>query len=200
ANCSEAAPSPAPSNTASVLRGLAGCTDTNSNAADFVAGAPNPRNDTYTQFACTPAQNEAGSPGEIAYCTTQFPLSLSVQTATASPLVYGRIYQSGLTEAAGANAGIIAQLGYGPATANPEYEAGWSWLNTTFNVQIGNNDEYRATFTAPAVGAYRYGYRFSLDGGTSWTFCDNNQGDTGAGSNPGLAYDFEDQGVLTVTP
>lgn len=200
ANCSETAPAPAPSNTTSALRGLAGCTDTSSNAADFVAATPTPRNDTSTWFACTPAQNEAGSPGEVAYCVTQFPLALTVQTGMASPLVYGRIYQSGLTEAPGSNAGITAQFGYGPAAANPEYEAGWNWLSTVFNVQIGNNDEYQTTFTAPGVGAYRYSYRFSLDGGATWTYCDNNQGDTGAGANPGLAFDFEELGVLDVTP
>ena len=37
-------PTPAPSNTTAALRALGGCTDTDSNAADFSTGAPNPRN------------------------------------------------------------------------------------------------------------------------------------------------------------
>src|SRR6266536_1303899 len=37
-------PTPAPSNTSSVSRAGAGCTDTDNNTADFTAGAPNPRN------------------------------------------------------------------------------------------------------------------------------------------------------------
>ena len=56
------------------------------------------------------------------------------------------------------------------------------------------------SFTAPAAGSYRYVYRFSLDQGVSWTYCDNNQGDSGAGSNPGLTFDLENEAVLTVTP
>jgi predicted extracellular nuclease len=37
-------PTPAPSNTTAVLRAAAGCTDTDNNSADFIAGSPNPRN------------------------------------------------------------------------------------------------------------------------------------------------------------
>lgn len=200
ANCSETAPTAAPSNTTAVLRNLSGCVDNGNNAADFTVGAPSPRNDMSAALRCAPAQNEAGGPGEVDYCDTQFPLSVSVQTGTPLPVLYGQIYQPGVTEAMGANASVTGQVGYGPATANPEYEPGWSWFSTGFNVQSGNNDEYLASFTAPAVGSYRYVYRFSLDGGASWTYCDNNQGDAGAGASAGKTFDFEDEGVLTVTP
>jgi predicted extracellular nuclease len=45
ANCYEGSgPAAAPSNTNATLRLAGGCTDTDDNAADFVAGAPNPRN------------------------------------------------------------------------------------------------------------------------------------------------------------
>jgi len=45
ANCFEgASPAPAPSATASDLRGANGCTDADNNSADFSTGAPNPRN------------------------------------------------------------------------------------------------------------------------------------------------------------
>jgi predicted extracellular nuclease len=44
ANCSETAPTPAPGNTTAVLRAGLGCTDTDNNSTDFVAGTPNPRN------------------------------------------------------------------------------------------------------------------------------------------------------------
>jgi hypothetical protein len=200
ATCSETAPTTAPSNTTAVLRNLSGCVDTDRNAADFTAGAPAPRNDMSAGFRCAPAQNESGGAAEINYCDVQFPLTLSVQTGMMSPAVYGQIYQPGVTEAMGADASVTAQLGYGPATSNPEYEAGWNWTATMYNVQSGNNDEYQGTLLAPAVGSYRYVYRFSIDGGASWTYCDANQGDHGAGSTAGKTFDFEDEGVLTVTP
>jgi uncharacterized repeat protein (TIGR01451 family) len=45
ANCFEGTgPTPAPSNTNAVLRGAAGCTETDQNATDFTAGVPTPRN------------------------------------------------------------------------------------------------------------------------------------------------------------
>src|SRR5262245_43456245 len=74
------------------------------------------------------------------------------------------------TEAAGANPIVPAQLGYGPLSANPAYEAGWTWLNAGYKIQSGNNDEYQS-FTAPAVGTYGYVYRVSVDSGVSWTYC-----------------------------
>jgi hypothetical protein len=39
-------------------------------------------------------------------------------------------------------------------------------------------------------------FRFSLDSGVTWTYCDNNQADFGAGSNPALTFDFENEAVL----
>jgi predicted extracellular nuclease len=54
ANCFEgAAPTPAPSNTTSVSRALNGCTETDSNSTDFVAGAPNPRNSASPVNSCS---------------------------------------------------------------------------------------------------------------------------------------------------
>ncbi len=83
---------------------------------------------------------------------------------------------------------------------NPQYQAGWSWSTASYNIQSGNNDEYQGSFTAPAAGSYRYAYRFSVDQGVSWTYCDANQGDFGSGSNAGLTFDLENLPVLTVTP
>ncbi|MFT3776093.1 MAG: lamin tail domain-containing protein [Minicystis sp.] len=199
-NCSEGTAVATLNSTTAAFRNVSGCVDTNVNSADFTAGTPNPRSSASAPFDCTPAQNESGAALEADYCTTQFPLSLSVQTGTATGNIYGQIYETGVTEANGANASVLAQLGYGPTTANPEYEQGWLWASTTYNVQAGNNDEYQASFTAPAAGTYRYAYRFSLDNGASWTYCDNNQSDAGAGSNNGLAFDLENLAALTVTP
>jgi hypothetical protein len=113
-----------------------------------------------------------------------------------SATVVGKIYENGVTEAPGPSASVTAELGFGPTNANPELYPGWTWLPAAYNVQSGNNDEYQATFTAPAVGTYRYAYRCSLDGGTTWTYCDAD----GAGSNAGLTFDLASVPVLSVTP
>jgi uncharacterized protein len=53
ANCFEGSgPTRAPSNTSAVLRAAHGCTDTDSNAADFTAGTPNPRNTASPALGC----------------------------------------------------------------------------------------------------------------------------------------------------
>ncbi|HEX8681308.1 MAG TPA: ExeM/NucH family extracellular endonuclease [Ardenticatenaceae bacterium] len=52
-------PTPAPSNTNAVLRAANGCTDTDSNAGDFSAGAPTPRNSATTLAPCAPPEGDA---------------------------------------------------------------------------------------------------------------------------------------------
>lgn len=196
ASCSEgSAPAPAPSATLAVFRRAAACADVGLNSVDFSTAAPAPLNSASAADVCALyVQNESGTALEADYCNVQFPTSLNVAAGAASPLVYGRIFDLGTTEAAGANAAVRAQIGFGPLSANPEYQAGWTWTNATYNTQVGNDDEYQATFTAPATGSYRYVYRVSLDHGATWTTCDID----GAGSNAGLSFDFSAQAELTV--
>ena len=201
ASCFEGTtPTAAPSATLAVVRGGAGCTDQNQNGADFTAVAPAPRNSASVAQVCTCGGeltvNESGQPAEADYCVVQFPsTSITVQTGAAAPIVYGRIFEAGVTSPAGAAPGITAEVGYGPASVNPEWQSGWQFFAASFNVQVGNNDEYQASFTAPAAGNYRYAYRFSQNG-LDWTYCDAN----GAGSNASLVFEPTQLPTLTVTP
>ncbi len=78
ASCFEGTgPTPAPSNTNAVLRKAAGATDTNDNGADFVAGAPNPRNTSFgfdfaPSVASTTPANGASSVAVTANVTIAF--------------------------------------------------------------------------------------------------------------------------------
>lgn len=142
------------------------------------------------------AVNESGSPLEADYCTVLPPLTMTVPTGGATPTVYAQIFEAGTTEALGASGTVTAQLGFGPPTENPEYEAGWTWVPASYGSQVDANDEYGASFTAPAPGDHRYAYRFSLDAGATWTYCDGN----GAGASDAVTFDLGDLPVLTVTP
>ena len=105
----------------------------------------------------------------------------------------------GVTEAPGGNSIVIGQVGYGPYGSDPRRNANWTWLSTTFNLQDGNNDEYRANFTAPLVNnktGFAYTYRFTLDNGLMFTYCDRD----GAGTNPGLSFNPNLLGVMIVYP
>jgi len=185
---------PAPSNTTAVIRNSQGCQDGNQNSTDFVAAAPNPRNSATGANVCSYTANECGTAQELNFCNLQFPFSISVQAGQNTENVYGRVYHAGMTEAAGAAAGVVAEVGYGPIDVNPENQSGWQWFPASYNIQIGNEDEYFATFTAPESGTYHYTYRVSLDGGSHWTYCDLN----GAGSNGGLMFEVTQLPVLTV--
>lgn len=149
-----------------------------------------------TRVAASLTLNESSLPAEADYCVIQFPkTTLTVQTGTATPTIYGRLFEAGITNSAGAAPGVTAQLGYGPASVNPEWQSGWQFFPATFNVQAGNDDEYQASFTAPSVGNYRYAYRFSQNG-TDWTYCDTN----GAGANGSLSFEVTQLPSLVVTP
>jgi len=203
ASCFEGAPAAAPANATAELRAGDGCTDTNNNASDFSVLAPTPRNSASTPNVCSCAgsstQNETGSANEVGYCVLQSPTTLSLAAGQDSGLVYGRYFETGLTGMGSPAANVVAEVGYGPLTANPENQSGWTWSTpASFNASCnncGNNDEYMQSFAAPATaGTYAYTYRFSLDNGATWTYCDLD----GAGSNSGLQFDVTQLPTLTV--
>ncbi|MBI5497002.1 MAG: lamin tail domain-containing protein [Deltaproteobacteria bacterium] len=214
--CFETAAAPTTTAATAVSRTVQ-CSDANDNSTEFVLAAPNPRNTASPTFPCACTANETGETTERGnlleadYCVLQFPQAdfsvapgAVIDGTTTTPTVgglYGRIYEVTVTEAAGANPAVTAQWGYGPLLANPEWETGWTWVNAPFNTQSGNDDEYGAPagaapgFTAPATaGAYLFTFRFSLDAGLSWTYCDIN----GAGSNSGLFFDVTRLPIMTV--
>ena len=140
--------------------------------------------------------NETDLPLEADFVNLQFPFSLSIPAGASTGNIYGRIYEASMTPAAGANASILAQLGIGPAGTDPRIAAGWIWSSSTFNVQVGNDDEYQASTIVNTPGSYSYTFRYSLDNGTTYTLGDID----GAGSNAGLTFSPTQLGSLQVTP
>ena len=148
-----------------------------------------------TSFAATWV-NESDGPLEADFANLQFPSSFLGSAGSSSPTIYGRIYEQGVTESAGASGAVTAELGYGPDGTDPRVDPGWSWFNAGFNVQVGNDDEYQGGFTLPIYnGNYRYTYRFSLDAGDTLTAADLD----GAGSNAGLTFDPMQMGTFSIT-
>lgn len=108
---------------------------------------------------------------------------------TPSESIYGQVYQPGITEPLGQGAGITAQLGYSTDGSNP-WDGSWTWFNTTFNAQRGNNDEYVGTVTIGSAGTYDYAYRYSRNN-IDWTYGDID------GSNNG--YTNTQAGSIVIT-
>ena len=141
-------------------------------------------------------QNETGSPLEADYANLQWPFSISIPAGATTPAIYGRIYEAGVTESTGPSAMVTAQVGYGPAGTDPRTSLGWLWSGAVFNVEYGNDDEYQGALTVSTSGSYSYTFRYSLDGGASYTLGDLD----GAGSNSGLDFSTTQMGALTVVP
>ncbi len=203
ANCFEGSGSTANlSNTRGALRDVAGCADADDNSTDFVVATPIPRNTAAAPAYCPcPAdtQNETGAATEADYCNLQSPTNLAVTSGAPSALVYGRVFESGVTEAAGAHSTVRAQLGYGLVGSDPSTQTSWAFMDAAYNVQVGNDDEYSARFTGPPISgakSYAYTYRMSVDSGMTWTYCDSD----GAGSNAGLTFSAGALGSMSVTP
>lgn len=131
------------------------------------------------------ALNETDAADEADYCILQFPPTIAVVAGQVTSPIYGRLYEAGMTEAAGAPPGWQAEIGYGPGGSDPRLLTGWHFVAATYNTQIGNDDEFQAALTAPDTpGPYSYTVRFTHDDGGHWTYCDLG----GAGSNAGLDF------------
>jgi hypothetical protein len=80
-------------------------------------------------------------------------------------------------------------MGFGAVGTDPST---WTqWIDAVFvdTVSSTSNDEYSATFTAPAAGIYDYAYRFRYNG-DPWTY-----GDADGSSN---GYSYDQAGRMTV--
>ena len=132
---------------------------------------------------------------DVTWCDVQWPPNATATANTVSPYVYGQIYQSGVTDASNTPAaGIGAQLGFGTSGSDPRTDNGWRYVAAVPNPSYDfaqNNDEYYAHATLPA-GTYGYVYRFTLDGGLHYTYCDLDTANNG--------FDPTKEGTLTVTP
>lgn len=125
----------------------------------------------------------------VTWCNLQWPPSTTGAVGTPTELIFGQVYEAGVTDQPGPGPGLQAELGYGPDGSDPT-SAAWTWIPATYNVDVGNNDEYMATITPTTVGTYDYAYRYALGDGV-WTIGDLN------GSQDG--YTPEEAGDLQVT-
>lgn len=100
---------------------------------------------------------------QLTWVNLQSPATLSINQGETGT-VYARAYGQGITEAAGAGAGVSAWIGI--STTNTDPSAWTTWVPATFNVQAGNNDEFSAAIGATLTpGTYYYASRFQLNTG-----------------------------------
>lgn len=120
----------------------------------------------------------------------QWPPATTTEAGTPTGWIYGQVWDQGVTDQPGQAPNMIAQLGYGPDGTDPDGNPAWTWVTASYNLDVGNNDEYMAQLTVPTPGTYDYAYRYSRNG-AQWIYGDQD------GSNNG--YDVANAGDLVVT-
>ena len=142
------------------------------------------------------ASNEASAvPSyQIGWATLQWPPTMdhTISTVNRTANAYGQVWIDGVTSTPGATPTLMAQLGFGPAGSNPAGSAAWTWVDASFNVDAGNNDEFVASLLPEQTGSFDYVYRYSTNGGRTWLYADLN-GPVAADAAPG------NPGKLTVS-
>jgi hypothetical protein len=110
---------------------------------------------------------------KVDWCNIQWPYEMTVVVNNESDSIYSQVYEEGVTEPIGQGRGIKGQLGYGRAQDNPTIDdKKWIWVDAKFNVDAGNNDEYFARLTPSEEGDFLYAFRYTMDDGNTWVYCD----------------------------
>lgn len=125
----------------------------------------------------------------IGWANLQWPPTITheISAINRTTDIYGQVWIDGATNQPGPTPGLIAQAGFGPEGSNPAGNADWTWVSAIFNVDAGNNDEFKTSFLPEAAGTFDYVYRYSLTGGRDWLYADLNGpiAEGAAPSNPG---------------
>ena len=137
-----------------------------------------------------PLDEGGGAPWE-GWANFQHPPLLETAPGAPSDFAFGLVYRPSVTEAPGPAPGWEAELLVGPFGTSPLGAARcWSTFPAAFNVQRGNDDEYRARAASATRGLFGLFFRYRPPGGR-WLY-----GDRGAGSADGLQAEMA--GILVV--
>lgn len=112
-------------------------------------------------------------PPVIGYAAVMMPGTGAWIFAEIPEVLFGRVFVQGITNVAGQGLGVMAQGGWGPDGSNPDGHILWSWYDAVYFDDIdGSDDRYGVSFDDVPVGTFDYAFRFSTDGGDTWTFAD----------------------------
>ncbi len=164
-------------------------------------GLQNARSYYYVVTSLDNAGNESGYSNQVSalphyqigWANLQWPPTLvhTISTLNRTGNAYGQVWIDGVTNQPGATPALLAQLGFGPQGSNPDGTPGWVWVDASFNLDAGNNDEFVASLLLEMTGVFDYVYRYSTTNGRDWLYADLN-GPVSAGALP------PNPGVLTV--
>jgi glycosidase/fibronectin type 3 domain-containing protein len=147
-------------------------------------GLRNAQNHYYVATALDSAGNESAFSNEavglphlvIGWANLQWPPTLNhtISAVNRTGNVYGQVWIDGVTNQPGQTESLRAQLGFGPGNSDPNGNSAWTWVDASFNVDTGNNDEFVASLLPEAVGTFDYVYRYTTTNGRDWLYADLN--------------------------
>jgi hypothetical protein len=110
----------------------------------------------------------AAAQTSIGWGNLQWPFEMT-DPGCAGTGVFGQVWMDGVTSGVGQGAGITAELGFGPVGSTPD--ASWTWLPATFNVDVGNNDEFVVWMNSYLpFGTYDFTYRYLFAGDADYYY------------------------------
>ena len=169
-------------------------------SSDFVdEGLQNARTYYYVVTAVDGSGNESTYSNEVSalphltigWANLQWPPSMihTISAVNRTETAYGQVWIDGVTNQPGPTQSLRAQLGFGPTGSNPQGNPDWTWVEASFNVDAGSNDEFQASMLPEMTGTFDYTYRYTTTNGLDWFYAVN--GPNGS-SNP--------MGQLAVNP
>ena len=128
----------------------------------------------------------------IGWANLQWPhtIAQTISAVRRTPNIYGQIWIDGVTNLPGPTPGLRAQVGFGPSGSDPS--TSWTWVESSFNTDVGNNDEFVGSVLPDRIGTFDYAYRYTTTNGRDWLYADL----SGPVSGTALAQ----PGKMTVSP
>ncbi|HKY55439.1 MAG TPA: hypothetical protein VJM08_14075, partial [Anaerolineales bacterium] len=148
------------------------------------SGLRNAQNYFYVVTALDSAGNESAFSNEvnaiphfvIGWANLQWPPTMThtISVTDRTDDAYGQVWIDGVTNQPGPTESLRAQLGFGPVGTNPVTDSNWVWTEASFNVDAGNNDEFKASMLPETTGTFDYVYRYTTTNGRDWLYADLN--------------------------
>ena len=99
------------------------------------------------------------------WCNLQHPGTQTINIGNSFD-VYAQAYEASVTNGVGQTTDLNAWIGVSTVNTNPNTWVPSSWIPAIFNVDNGNNDEFKASIGSTlAAGTYYYASRFQYNGG-----------------------------------